>query len=252
MYCLGTPRYLASDSILVRVWGGPQYDSLAVGEARVRIPDGIEYRSGDTLRGVQISPYSRRPPSDRRWTVAIRPERTGRFELEGRLRIAWRDSNRVDETEFVLPLEVRADSSRALAPRTVRYESTWKGRRFRYADGYFIPIDSSEALLESEIDPKPRVLSSHRAALPAGVAAPNEGIPFRVVIAAGGRLVSSEPVEDRGGSPESRLVEAARRSLERWTFAPARAHGRPVADYAIVRVRFVSATPATGPNRRRR
>ena len=60
----------------------------------------------------------------------------------------------------MIPLEVRADTVRMIEPpHPTRFERISGGQRFRFADGYFIPIETSEALLESEIAVKPRVLS---------------------------------------------------------------------------------------------
>src|SRR6267143_903997 len=86
-YFMGAPRYLTETAILVRVWGGPRYDSLAVGTVRAELPPEVAWVSGDTLHQVQISPYSRRPMSDRRWVITIRPMQTGRCELKLSLRV---------------------------------------------------------------------------------------------------------------------------------------------------------------------
>ena len=47
----------------------------------------------------------------------------------------------------------------SLTCRATRRAGILLAQRFRFADGYFIPIETSEALLESEIAVKPRVLS---------------------------------------------------------------------------------------------
>ena len=237
---MGPPHYLTESSILVIAWGGPQYDSLAVGQVRVEIPPGITWISGDTLRDVAVSPYSRRPMSDRRWVVAIRPEQTGRYEVRLNLRIDGGPNQGVDETEFVMPLEVQTDSVRYLEPpHPTRFERVRGPERFRFADGYLVPIDTTEALLESDIEVKPRALTSIYEPTPQGSATPAGGVPFIAMVGKEGRLLGAQYLEEAGSSNyDPRLIDAARRSIDRWRFAPARAHGHAVADYVIVRVQF--------------
>ena len=237
---MGAPRYLTETSILVIVWGGPQYDSLAVGDAQVELPAGFALLSGDTLRHVLISPYSRRPMSDLRWVVTILPERTGHQEVKLKLRIDAGSKQGVDETEFVMPMEVRTDSVRLVPPpHPVRFERIREGKRYRFADGYLVPIDATEAFLESDIEVKPRVLSSTVAPTPPGSVIPAGGAPFVVLVAKDGRLLGVEPLEAPGGpNYDPQVIDAAESSIEGWRFAPAQAHGQAVPDYLVVRVPF--------------
>jgi len=239
-YFMERPRYLTVSSILVIAWGGPQYDSLAVGQVRMELPPGIAWVWGDTLRDVAVSSYSRRPMSDRRWEVVILPERTGRYEVRLNLRIDGGPDRGVDETEFVMPLEVRTDSVRSLQPPPpTRFERVRGQERFRFADGYLVPIDTTEALLESEIEVKPYVLGSTLEAAPQGLAAPAGGVPFVAMVGKDGQLLGAQFLEEVGGpNYDPRLIDAARRSIDHWRFAPALAHGHTVADYVIVRVHF--------------
>ena len=235
---MGALRYLTETSILVRVWGSPQYDSLAVGTVRVEFPPGVAWVSGDALRRVQISPYSARPMSDRSWVLTIRPQQTGRWELKLDLQIELGAGQITDETNLVIPLEVRADTVRMIEPpHPTRFERISGGQRFRFADGYFIPIETSEALLESEIAVKPRVLSPVSRRTPQGPSSRAAGVPFVAMIGEDGRLLAAEFMEEPRGEPyDSHRIETARRLLDDWKFAPAQAHGHAVADYLIVRV----------------
>jgi len=237
---MDAPRYLTATSILVIVWGATQYDSLAVGEVQVELPSGIALLSGDTLRHVLISPYSRRPMSDLRWVVSILPEQTGHQEVRLKLRIDGGSKRGVDETEFVMPMEVRTDSVRLVPPpHSIRFERVREGKRYRFADGYLVPIDTTEAFLESDIEVKPRILSSTVAPPPPGSKIPAGGIPFVVLVAKDGRLLGVEPLEAPGGPIyDPQVIGAAESSIERWRFAPAQARGQSVPDYLVVRAQF--------------
>ena len=237
---MGASGYLAETSILVIVWGSPQYDSLAVGDAQVELPSGMTWLSGDTLRHVLISPYSRRPMSDLRWVVTILPERTGHQEVRLKLRIDGGPKEGTDETEFVMPMEVRTDSVRLVPPpHSIRFERVREGKRYRFADGYLVPIDSTESFVESDIEVKPRVLSSTIVPTPPGSVIPAGGVPFVVLVAKDGHLLGVEPLEaPRGSIYDPHLIDAAESSIERWRFSPALAHGQAVPDYLVVQARF--------------
>lgn len=232
------PHYLADTGILIQVWGAPEYDSLAVGTVWAELPPGVQWASGDTLRRVQISPNTRRPPSDLRWVLRIRPYQTGPWELRFQLRVDLGDEG-VDETDFVIPIEVRIDSVRTLAPaRPTRFERVRGGQRFRWADGYLVPVEESEALLESEIVAKPRVLDPVLQPASQGAGIMPGTVPFVAIIDREGRLVDAEPIQEPGEERhDPTRIQAARKLLDRWKFTPARAPGgRAVADYVVVRV----------------
>jgi len=98
--------------------------------------------------------------SDRRWIMTIRPRQAGRCELRLHLQVQLGAKWGVDQTDLVTALEIRTDSIRVIEPpHPTRFERLHDGQRFRFADGYLVPIKTSEALLESEIAVKPRVLS---------------------------------------------------------------------------------------------
>ena len=232
------PRYLADLGILIQVWGAPQYDSLAVGTVRADLPPQVAWVSGDTLRHVQISPNTRRPPSDLRWVLTTRPYQTGPCELRFHLHVDLDDEG-ADETDFVIPIDIRIDSVRVLAPpRPTRFERVRDGQRFRYADGYLVPIERSEALLESEIVTKPRVIGI--AARPASrrTDAVPDSESFVAMIDREGRLLAASPIQGPAGERHDPYrLRAARDLLDRWKFAPARTSaGRAVADYVVLRV----------------
>ncbi|HEX7077971.1 MAG TPA: hypothetical protein VF363_06085 [Candidatus Eisenbacteria bacterium] len=239
-YFMGEPGYLRESSLKVNVWGGAQYDSLAKGHARIAIPEGIQLVSGDTLRDVLLSPFVSRPPSDRGWSVTIRPMRTGTYTIRGDLTVDEGPERGRDESGFELSLDVRADTTIfAPTPRVTRFEKVREGRRFRYADGLLVPIDSTETFLESEITSKPRVVREARAIAPRGAGTPRDGVAFVAIVGADGSLIDAMPVEEPGSlgfGPE--ILGPAEEALASFRFAPAIAQGRAVPDYLALRVRF--------------
>ncbi|MGE5176366.1 MAG: hypothetical protein ACM3JJ_08325 [Hyphomicrobiales bacterium] len=239
-YFMGDPAYLRETPLLIRVWGGAQYDSLAIGRAHIVIPPGIATVSGDTVRDVLLSSFVRRPPSDRGWVVKIRPMRTGDYVLRGTLTVDGGREYGTDETGFELPVKVRADSTTfARSPRVTHYELVRDGQRYRYADGVLVPIDSTESFLESDITTKPRILSDARAVAPRGVGVPHDGVPLVAILDAAGRLVDVLTVEPEGSlgfGPE--ILGPAEDALRKYRFAPAEFAGRAVPDYLVVRVAF--------------
>lgn len=249
---MGDPGYLRETDLLVRVWGGAQYDSLAVGHARLSIPDGIALVSGDTLRDVLVSSLNRRPPSDRGWVVRVRPVRTGEYVIRGALTVDGGPIHGRDETAVELPLTVRADTTLfARAPRIVRYENVRAGGRYRYADGIMVPIDSSESFVEAAISSKPRVTSEARAVAPSGTGVPSGGVPFVVIVGADGMIRYAATVDlpgSLGYGPE--ILGPAEDALRRFRFTPATAAGRAVPDYLVVNVRFAPPKPADATGRR--
>jgi hypothetical protein len=231
--------------ILVRVWGAPEYDSLAVGTFQAEFPPELAWVSGDTLRQVRISPYSRSAMSDRKWVLTIRPRHVGSCELRLRLQIKLGLEQGVDQTDLVIPLEIKPDSVRmAVPPHPTRFERVRDGMRFRFADGYLVPIDTTEAVLEAEIAVKPSVLFPAPDSTLGGAASAPAGIPFVAIIGKDGALLTAEVMEEPGAGPyDSYVVGAARVSLDDWVFAPAQAHGHPVADYLVVRVPPGASSP---------
>lgn len=231
------PRINEPSPLLVRVWGEDAYDGPVTSIARISVPEGIEVVSGDTVSVAHVSRRSRKH-AGRVFQIMIRPVRVGSYVIRGWLGIEAGEERGSDETDFLLPIEVRPDTViYARAPRATRFETVRGGQRYRYGGRYLVPIDSTEALLEDEITEKPKPLTQE-AALCAGCAAPLPTVvPFVVMVGRDGRLHDSRFLDmDEQGTMDPDVVAAASGALARWTFEPARVDGRPVADYVVVRV----------------
>jgi len=236
-YFKSPPRLNEPSLLLVRVWGDDAYDRPVTSVARVSVPEGIEVVSGDTLSVAHVSRHSRRY-AGRVLQIMIRPVRPGTYVIRGWLGIDAGAERGADETDFLLPIEVRPDTViYARAPRATRFENVRGGQRYRYGGRYLVPIDSTEALLEDEITAKPKPLTQEAALCP-GCAAPLPTVvPFVAMVGSDGRLRESRFLDmEEQGTIGSDVVAAASGALARWTFEPARAGGRPVADYVVVRV----------------
>jgi hypothetical protein len=241
---VGAPRLLKPTPLRIRVWGEDTYGRPVVSVVRVSVPDGIEVVSGDTVHVTRVSNRGRRQ-AERRSSIVIRPTKLGSYVIRGSLRIDAGEDRGVDETEFVLPLEVRADTVLyARAPRVTRFENVRGGQRYRYAGRYLVPIDTTEALLEEDIDQKPRPSRQEIALCPACPGPLPTVIPLVVMVGSDGVVRETRFLDlDEQGAVDPASVEAARRAVEKWVFEPARAGDRPVADYTVVRVSVRAGAP---------
>ena len=243
-YFVEAPRLLKPTPLLVRVWGEDSYLGPVVSVACVSVPPGIEVVSGDTVRVTHVSNRGRRQ-AERRSKIMIRPTELGSYIIRGTLRIDAGEDRGVDETEFVLSLEVRADTVLyARAPRATRFENVRGGQRYRYAGRYLVPIDSTEALLEDEIDQKPKPGLQENALCLACHGPLPAVVPLVVMVGSDGVVRDTRYLDlDEEWAADPASVEAARRAVEKWTFEPARAGDRPVADYVVVRVPVRAGAP---------
>jgi len=236
-YFKSPPRLNAPSLLLVRVWGEDAYDRLVTSVARVSVPEGIEVVSGDTVSVDHVSRRSRRH-AGRVLQIMIRPVTPGTYVIRGSLEIDAGAERGADETDFLLPIDVRPDTViYARAPHATRFENVRGGQRYRYGGRYLVPIDSTEALLEDEITEKPKPLTQEAAVCP-GCAVPLPTVvPFVAMVGSDGRLRESRFLDlEEQGTIASDVVAAASGALARWTFEPARAGVRAVADYVVVRV----------------
>lgn len=231
------PKLRQATPVLIRVWGEDTNRAPVTSVTRISLPEGIEVVAGDT---VGVAHFSKRPRAraERSFTIFIRPVREGTFVIRGTLEIDAGAELGIDQTDFVLPLEVRSDSVfYARAPRPTRFEKWRNGHRYRYGGPYLVPIDSSEALLQEEIDRKPSV-KHEEPAFCSGCAKPLPSVvPFVVMVGSDGRPRETRFLDiDEQGSVDPSVVAAASGVLSRWEFEPARSKGRPVADFLVVRV----------------
>jgi hypothetical protein len=231
------PRLNEATTIQVRVWGEDAYEPPVTGTARVLLPEGIELVSGDTVSVVKIVKRARRR-SERVLDLVVRPVRYGSYVIRGWLGIDAGPERGSDETDFVLPIEIRPDTLiYARAPRPTRFENVRNRQRYRYAGPYLVPIDSTQALLEEEITLKAKATVSVPAYCESCPAPMPPAVPFVVMVGSDGRARESRFLEIQDeGTIDPLIVTAAAGALAKWQFEPARAKDLPVADYLVVRV----------------
>jgi len=243
-YFRNPPRLGEAVTLQVRVWGEDTYPVPWTSIAKISIPPGIDVVSGDTLSIKQVVKRTRLKP-ERTFDIVVRPRVEGAYVIHGSLEVEAVDERGTDLTDFILPVALHGDSvTYARAPRTTRFENVRGGQRYRYAGPYLVPIDSTAALLEEEIDQKPRVLSERPAECPACPAPLPRVVPFVAMVGSDGRVRDTRFLDiDDQGTVDPAVVGAASAALARWEFAPATAGGRPVADFLVVRVPVKSGQP---------
>ena len=138
-YFKSPPRLNEPSLLLVRVWGDDAYDRPVTSVARVSVPEGIEVVSGDTVSVAHVSRRSRRH-AERLLQIMIRPVRPGAYVIRGWLGIDAGAERGTDETDFLLPIEVKPDTViYARAPRATRFENVRGGQRYRYGGAISFP-----------------------------------------------------------------------------------------------------------------
>ena len=206
-----------------------RFDTTAVGTAHIRLPEGLQLVSGDTLyRGHPQGPT-------RYWSIVVVPQRTGLFEIRGTLAVQLSGEGTVDELDLALAFRVDRDSADVGSSRLTRAETVRAGKRFRYGGKYLVPIEAPEQVTQAEIErngTKAAVRSSTQGHCPN--CGTKEGIEakFVVFVDATGAVVAARPL--RALSPD--VERAARQALDGWIFEPTRIRGRPVPDWLQVTV----------------
>jgi len=220
------------ESGTLRVTMRGDYADSVRGEARIVLPSGILLVAGDTL-------HRARPTGpEAEWELVIQPLAVGRHEIRAYLRIEDLGHN-IDESEFLMPLEVRLDTVIVTSSRMIRAEFVHGNQRYRYGGEYLVPIDGPEYIMQGDIASKPRALQRQSAVDSLGRSTSVVKVPFVVFIDREGRLRDARL---RGGSRNSQLERLAKEALQRWTFAPAVTRaGQPVDDWLEVRVEVVPA-----------
>ncbi len=219
-----------SGTLRVSMRGG--YSDSVRGETRIVIPSGIVLVAGDTV-------HRARPAlPEAEWELVIQPLAIGRHEIRAYLRIVDLGGP-VDEGEFILPLEVKADTVLVGGSQTIRTEHVRGAQRYRYGGEYLVPIDGPEYIMQGDVASKPRILQRQSAVDSLSRSTSAVRIPFVVFIDREGRLRDARL---RGGSRNIQIERLAREALQRWTFTPATTkRGQPVDDWLEVRVEVVPA-----------
>ena len=241
---LRAPRLYGETPILVRVWGENRYGRSVTSSVHITVPEGIEVISGQTLSVTSPTGGLRAKP-ERKWQVVLVPRRQGSYEIRGTLKIDAGPERGVDETDFVLSLEVGPDTViYSRAPRATRFERVWEGQRYRYAGQYLVPIDSSEAVLQDEIDRRPEVVRQTAATCSACSGDLPVLVPLAVIVGKDGLPREARYLDiSEEGTIDPAIVAAAKEALPQWQFAPASSKGRPVVDFLVIRVPVKAPTP---------
>lgn len=218
----------------LRVLVGGTYQDTAKAEARIHLPAGMILTSGDTVLAVSGA-------ADPDWVIGLRAAAPGRYEIRGELRVDDMAGG-IDEGEWVLPVDVRRDTTLVGSSVAVREERIRGRQRYRYGGPYLVPIDAPEHVIEREIDQrngKPKVLEHVAAVDSLGLTSGSMSLRFVLFIDSKGSLREARPIG--GGSRDARITAAAREALGRWRFAPATTTaGRAVNDWIEVRVEILS------------
>ena len=230
--------------------GSSQHGVDCLGDVRIEVPSGIDVVGGDTSRKVHISSWVEARDFDQEWVVSLRPSRTGKYQIRGTLRIPCGDPPTWDETETLLDLDVRQDTTLVHGGYSTRFDQIRDGKRFRYGGGHLVRIDSTnalifqrghmvlidstEALLPDDVTERPQALHApHGICRDCGLTAPRV-VHYAVTVGTNGEVTWFEP--PGGGQQDARIVAAAQYALKQYRFRPARGKGRPVADWAEVEV----------------
>lgn len=224
------PKGGAVGSVTVMLDGS--YSPGATAEATLAFPPGVEVINGDTLR---IGDMQMMQP----WTIQVRPRGDGDFIIRGILTVRTR--RYVDKGEFALSLRVSGGTCVAGISRSVRKERVENGQRYRFGGSFMVPIDSAEYVVQRDIDivsGRARVIQEVEARDTLGVVGEARRVRFVAFVDPDGKVRDAR-LHDGRFRKDERVSALGREALKKWRFAPARAKGRAVADWAIVEVAIV-------------
>lgn len=221
----------AGGTIGLRVILTGQYDSTAVGEARLVLSPGLECVAGDTLFRSRVTS----DPRDIR-SLVLRVRGNGAHTVRGILAVTGPNIGR-DEAEVEAAITVLPDTVIVGACRQVRLEHIRGGQRYRYAGSYLVPIDDPENVTQDDIleaGQRARAVQQATAKCTKCPTTTAESMAWVVFLGANGHLMDARPLDASKQDPD--LVEAARAALDKWSFEPTRIRGKAVNDWLIVRV----------------
>ncbi len=214
---------------------GTDYPSEAQAEGRVVIGPGLEWVAGDSVHVGHVSP-AWRGAKDHRWPVTLRASRPGTIPLHAVMHAAV-GGGRIDEMDLAMDIAVDSMGIHAGLARIVREETVRHGQRYRCTARYLVPIDRPEDVVEDDIKVKPKATLKIPGSCPDS---PPDGcdVVFVVFVDRSGGIVSLEPLPELTSVEAAKpaIIAAAARALRGWTFFPAMAGSRHVADWAHVRV----------------
>jgi hypothetical protein len=224
------------DTLSILVQLGARYPTSARASVSISVPRELGLVRGDTLMSGALQDVRGR------WTLLLLPQQTGRYELRGKLAIEA-GTQGVDEAEFTMQVNVGAESVTVEHSRYVRLESRRDGQRFRYADWWLVPLDSTEMpVVQSEIEARgvrARVLAQTSARCDrCPAAATLDSVHFVVAISPDGRVRDWKVLGSsiRRGRPTSEMTAAAEIALKQCLFRAAQKDGQAVSDWVYVSI----------------
>jgi hypothetical protein len=200
---------------------------------QIKVPSQFEIVSGDTA--VEFAAGQ----TEGNWTILLLPSSPGSFELAGAMQVESRE--RRDEVELLLPIHVSADRVWSDGCQHTRSDTFRGGVRYRYGDTWLVPLEADEPpVTERDItDGGARArVALHEDARCSGCSQGDQPdtVNFMIIVDRDGKIRESRRMGWRGKAPSNAAIDAARQTLTKWRFEPARAKGQAVSDWLYVRV----------------
>lgn len=222
---------------IVLQFGARYYPASARASLHIEVPAELRLLRGDTLVTGRLEEVRGR------WTYLLLPQRPGQYEVRGRVTIDG-GAQGTDEGEFTMPITVGPDSIAVEHSRYVRLELLKEGQRYRYADWWLVPLDSTERpAVQADLEVRgaharptaPAAATCHRCSS----SAMPDSVHFVVIIGPDGRLRDWKLLGSslrRGHRPDPEVAAAAETTLKNMTFQPAEAGGHAVSDFVYVAI----------------
>jgi len=221
----------ADDSWNVMVCTWSDSDSLHGTTAIVRlIPDSnTEGTTGDLTKTVPLGPTG---AGNKNWPVRLVTKGDGPRRIAATIRIGHPGGPAIDEQEVVLDVVLRGGLVQVERKESVRATRLEHGQRFRYGGKYLVAIDSSEKE-RPRIDTRPLLKRGYVATCPRCVS-DSQKVDLVVTVGRTGRITWIRPRTPWEPQIDPEVLAAATQAAKKWRFTPARASGKPVADWASI------------------
>ncbi len=222
--------------VMVWAWSAENPIHGATAEVRLKVSPGIEISEEDLVRTV---PIGRTGAFTKNWFVKLVSKGHGVRHIGGTIRVPTPDSQSYDEQELELDVKVDGDAIQVVTKQPVRTIHVDHGQRFRYGGKYLVAIDASETASPKKIDTRP--VTSHEVTATCSQCAMPDSQRVDLVVSVGtdGSVTWVRPRGEWETKVSPEVWAAASRSTREWRFNPARSEGKPVADWALVRVTVV-------------
>ena len=225
------------DTLSIIVQLGARYPTPARARIVLSIPRQLGLLRGDTLVSGRLEDVRGRH------TLLLSPSETGHYDVRGRVTIDA-GAQGVDEGEFVMPVDVGPESVLVEHSRYVSLELRKAGQRYRYADWWLVPLDSTEtAVVQADIEARgaharPNALASATCSRCPSGAMP-DSVHFVVMVGPDGRIRDWKLLGSslrRGHRPDPEVSSVAEAALKGMAFQAAHAGGQAVSDFVYVSI----------------